>query len=208
MKHHFLIVLSLSLFVMSCTKNSDSGISSVTNPADTTLAIPDTTVDLAVLHYDNTSSLWTLNEQLFSGYAVSLYPDSTLKEKMGILNGRKQNQATRWYPNGQLKQIANYHKGKLHGEKKMWASDTSHVLLSYLNYQSGKPHGEQRKWYPTGELHKKLNLNMGKEEGMQQAFRKNGDVYANYEAKEGRIFGLRKASLCFGLEDENIQSSN
>ena len=28
---------------------------------------------------------------------------------------------------------------------------------------------------------------------------------ANYEAKEGRTFGLKKASLCFGLEDENIQ---
>ena len=49
---------------------------------------------------------------------------------------------------------------------------------------------------------------MGKEEGIQQAFRKNGDLFANYEAKEGRIFGLKKAALCFGLEDENIQNEN
>lgn len=46
---------------------------------------------------------------------------------------------------------------------------------------------------------------MGKEDGIQQAFRENSALYANYEAKEGRIFGLKKTALCFGLEDENIQ---
>ena len=47
---------------------------------------------------------------------------------------------------------------------------------------------------------------MGQEEGLQQAFRKNGDLYANYEAKEGRIFGLKKAALCFGLQNEEIKT--
>lgn len=46
---------------------------------------------------------------------------------------------------------------------------------------------------------------MGREEGLQQAFRRNGYLYANYEARNGRIFGLKKAALCYGLEDENIQ---
>lgn len=46
---------------------------------------------------------------------------------------------------------------------------------------------------------------MGKEEGLQQAFRENGVLFANYEAKDGRVFGLKKAKLCFGLEDESIQ---
>ena len=49
---------------------------------------------------------------------------------------------------------------------------------------------------------------MGKEEGIQQAFRKNGDLYANYEAKNGRIFGLKKASLCFGLENQKIKNND
>ena len=68
----------------------------------------------------------------------------------------------------------------------------------------GKAHGTQTQWYATGELYKKLNLNMGKEDGMQQAFRKNGVLYANYEAKSGRGFGLRKSALCYGLEEEKI----
>lgn len=49
---------------------------------------------------------------------------------------------------------------------------------------------------------------MGMEEGIQQTFRKNGALYANYEAKEGRIFGLKKAALCYGLEDQSIQYEN
>ena len=99
----------------------------------------------------------------------------------------------------------NYHEGKINGEKKSWSPDSIHVLISHLNYVNGKPHGEQKKYYPTGELFKILNLNMGKEEGMQQAFRKNGALYANYEAREGRIFGLKKSQLCYQLDDEEVQ---
>ncbi|MEM6738004.1 MAG: membrane-binding protein, partial [Bacteroidota bacterium] len=171
----------------------------------TSVKIPDITVDKSLVKYNKETSLWSLNDEPYSGYMISLHQDSTLKEKTGISNGKKQNQSMKWYPDGHLKQVANYQEGKLHGEKKLWSPDTSHILLAHLNYQVGKAHGEQRQWYPTGELYKKLNLNMGREDGIQQAFRRNGEIYANYEAKEGRIFGLKKAALCYGLEDENIK---
>lgn len=205
MNQYFLIVLILGVCLISCAEKRTSIISSPTNSADILLAIPDTTVDKSKLYYDTKRSLWTLNDQLYSGYTVSFYPDNTLKEKFGILKGRKQNRAIYWYSDGHYKRVANYHNGKLNGNKKAWSSDSSHILLSHLKYVSGKLHGEQKKWYPTGELFKKLNLNMGKEEGLQQAFRKNGALFANYEAREGRVFGLKKATLCFGLEDESIQ---
>ena len=51
-----------------------------------------------------------------------------------------------------------------------------------------------------------MQLNEGKEEGIQQAFRKNGVIYANYEARKGRIFGLKKAKLCYSLVNENVQT--
>ena len=78
--------------------------------------------------------------------------------------------------------------------------------MSHLKYTNGKLNGEQRKWYPTGEINKILNFEMGKENGIQKAFRQNGMIFANYEAKNGRTFGLRKASLCFGLEDQKIKN--
>ncbi len=205
MKSAFATIFLLALLLVSCAESKEGKGLDADDLAHDLLEVPSNTVDKSALHYDNKVSLWTLNDQLYSGYSVSFYPDSTLKEKVGILNGKKEGPSTRWYADGHLKQVADYHKGKLHGEKKMWHSDTSHLLVSHLNYQSGKPHGEQKKWYSTGELHKKLNMNMGREEGIQQAFRENGALYANYEAKEGRIFGLRKSSLCYGLESEDVQ---
>lgn len=204
MKQIIPIACSLILLAVSCAEKNETIIVDTNYSTDTLAQIPDTTVLAAILNYDNKTSQWTLNDQLYSGYAVSYYQDSSLKEKIRIINGKKENQSFDWYPDGHLKEVASYHKGKLHGEKKVWSTDTNHVLISYLNYKFGKPHGEQKKWYRTGELHKVLHLNMGQEEGIQQAYRENGDLYANYEAKNGRTFGLQKASLCYGLEDENI----
>ena len=169
------------------------------------LTVPTNTINKSELEYNKSNATWTLKGKPFSGYAINYFQDSQVIQKFGILNGKKQNEAFEWYPDGHLKLSMHYHQGKLHGEKKTWSSDSTHLLIAHLNYHLGKAHGEQKKWYPTGELFKKLNLNMGKEEGMQQAFRKNGDLFANYEARNGRIYGLKKSALCFGLEDESIQ---
>jgi len=205
MKCILLIVFSSTVLLISCGEKRATTISPPPNATTTLLEIPDTSVDKSAVYYNNKTSLWTLNDKLYSGYVISYYKDGTLKEKIGILEGKKENQASKWYPDGHYKQTATYHKGKLSGVKRVWSSDTNHILLSKLNYKSGKPHGQQLKWYPSGELHKKLSLNMGQEQGIQQAFRKNGELYANYEAKDGRIFGLKKAALCYGLEDERVQ---
>ncbi|MBS9463505.1 hypothetical protein KIM67_13890 [Flagellimonas sp. 389] len=203
MKSFFLSLLSLNLVLLSCSEKNGKSLTSTTN--DAILEIPDILVKKSVLKYNHKTSIWTLKGAPYSGFAVSHYPDNLLKEKFGILNGKKQHKFIQWYPDGHFKNVSTYDKGKLHGVKKIWTADSTHVLIAHYNYYTGWPHGEQKKWYPTGELFKKMNLNRGKEEGMQQAFRKNGALYANYEAREGRIFGLKKAKLCYSLEDESIQ---
>lgn len=177
----------------------------VVDIVDDVLEVPEIIVEKSKLNYIPKTSLWTLNDLPYSGFAVSYYPDSSLMEKFGIVDGKKQNEFIQWYPDGHLKNVSDFHLGKLHGSKKMWSPDSIHILLAHFKYETGKAHGEQKKWYSTGELYKILNMHKGKEVGMQQAFRKNGDLYANYEARDGRIFGLKKAALCFGLEDESVQ---
>lgn len=201
-----LLFFIIVLFSFGCkdravvvTENSQEAILAL-------LEVPTNIIDKSQLVYDNKISIWSFNGVPFSGYAVTYLPDSLLVEKFGILNGKKQNKATSWYSNGQLKLSANYYQGQLHGEKKSWTADDPPILIAHLNYHLGKAHGTQKKWYPTGELYKILQLNQGKEEGIQQAFRKNGDLYANYEARNGRTFGLKKAALCFGLEEEKVQT--
>lgn len=176
------------------------------NKINKLLIIPNNTVDKKKLLYNNKKSIWTLKEKLYSGFVVTYYPDKkTLKEKFSLFNGKKENKEFHWYPDGHYKRISAYKNGKLNGSKKSWSNDSLHVLVSHYQFIKGKPHGIQKKWYTTGGLFKKMNLNMGKEEGIQQAFRKNGDLYTNYEAKNGRIFGLKKAELCYSLEDEKVK---
>ena len=201
-------LIFLVLILLSCSEPTKKNIGEPAKETIISLEIPDKIMDNSKLHYNKKTSLWTLEEALFSGYAVSYFEDSTLMQKVGILNGKKQNESKDYFPDGHLKYLANYHQGKLHGEKKTWSVDSTHILIAHLNYHLGKVHGVQKKWYPTGELFKVHHINMGKEEGIQQAFRKNGVLFANYEAKEGRIYGLKKAALCFGIEDENIQRTD
>lgn len=205
------IVFSIQLCLMvalGCTKdqelNNSKPLGNTTIRSLKTIEVPDILVNESLLLYDNSTSQWTLNDSLFSGYKVSFHKNGTIKEKTGIYKGKRQNKSLKWYPDGKLQVEANYHKGKLHGAKKLWSMEPNHALVSYLNYDSGKVHGEQKQWYKSGEVYKTLNFVMGREEGLQQAYRKNGELYANYEAKEGRIFGLKKAALCYGLQDENI----
>lgn len=196
------IFLILNLTLISCSQNKKSLQEENTSLP---LRVPETIVQKSALEYNYQTSTWTLDDLPYSGYALTYYSDNTLKEKFEVLEGKKQNKFVQWFPDGHLKTVSNYHSGKLHGEKKIWTQDSTHVLIAHLNYQNGKPHGEQKKWYPTGELFKKLNLNSGKEDGLQQAFRRNGDLYANYEARDGRIFGLKKSALCYSLIKEEVQ---
>jgi hypothetical protein len=39
---------------------------------------------------------------------------------------------------------------------------------------------------------------------MQQAWLETGALYVNYEAKNGRIFGLLRSNLCYQLENEVV----
>lgn len=208
MKYILYILILFSAFFFSCSENKDQKSADFSILRDTLLLIPDTTVDESLLYFDRQNSIWFLNDERYSGYSVRLDQNNLLVEKIGFFKGRKQNKAIRWYADGHLQEVAHYDNGKLHGEKKRWSSDTSHLLIAQLTYHMGKAHGVQKQWYPSGELYKLLNLNMGKEEGIQQAYRKNGELYANYEAKNGRIFGLRKAALCYGVEDEKVQYEN
>ena len=39
----------------------------------------------------------------------------------------------------------------------------------------------------------------GQEQGIQRAWRENGKLFANYEARDGRVYGLKRVNLCYEL---------
>ncbi|EPR68297.1 hypothetical protein [Cyclobacterium qasimii] len=95
-----LIFILLILLIASCGEESKTAIKTPVTETISLLQVPANTIDKSRLNYDNKVSLWTLDGKKFSGYALSYFPDSTLKQKIGILNGKKQNETTDWYPDG------------------------------------------------------------------------------------------------------------
>ena len=80
-------------------------------------------------------------------------------------------------------------------------------VFSESNYLNGQRYGLQKTWFLNGPLAKRKNLSKGREEGLQQAWRENGTLYVNYEAKNGPIFGMNRAHLCYSLKNEKVQEA-
>jgi len=168
------------------------------------IIIPRIIVNEKQVSYNNRDAKWYYNDMAFTGYIEEDFSDGSTQKRFGVYHGLKHGSSLHWYKDGRLRMSANYHLGKLHGDKKYWLDNDIHQISSHLQYEEGKLQGRQKLWYDSGEVYKLLYFNLGQEEGLQQAFRKNGAVYANYEAREGRVFGMRRASLCFELENEKL----
>lgn len=146
---------------------------------------------------------WFYNDKPFNGFAVTYHKNKVLSEKIGFFNGKREGNAFKYFNDGAIKYQATYINNKLHGVKLNYFKNGN--LFSESNYVNGKRDGLQKIWYVSGQLAKKNNLSEGKEEGLQQAWLENGTLYVNYEAKNGRIFGMNRANLCYKLKNEKVQ---
>ena len=131
MKSIRIILFLASLSFFSCTPKTVDKELDFRNEA---VEIPKEIVDIAAVTYDPKTSIWRRNNKLFSGYVEQYYPNRSIKQSIGVLNGKRQKQTLVWFPDGHLKEVSNYHKGKLHGVKKIWAAKKEHTLVAHLNY--------------------------------------------------------------------------
>lgn len=144
--------------------------------------------------------------QIFTGIAKSFYPSGSVAEMIEYSRGKKNNLYKKYFEDGTQSYEAQYREGKKSGISKSWWSNGN--LRSESNFKEGKPDGLQKQWYKSGAKFKILNLVKGLEEGRQQSWRENGKVYSNYQAINGRIFGLKRANLCYKLDAEEVQFQN
>ncbi|MBU3027675.1 toxin-antitoxin system YwqK family antitoxin [Zobellia galactanivorans] len=145
---------------------------------------------------------WYYNDQPYNGYSVKFHPNGALGERLGFVDGKREGIAKQWSDHNVLRVQANYKHNRLDGVYKTWWENGT--LSEKSHYVNGRLHGKQTKWYANGKISKERNLVEGKEEGLQKAWLQNGKLYVNYEAKNGRIFGMRRANSCYKLEDEVV----
>ena len=168
--------------------------------------VPNTEINKKDVTLHPNEGKWYYKNQPFSGYIVMYHENSVLAERVGYYNGKKEGLAQKWYPDENLLKTSIYRQNRLNGKVISWWPNG--MISTESNYIDGKKHGLQKKWYSNGQLSRQTTSSYGKEEGLQQAWLDNGKIYANYEVKNGRIFGLKRSNLCYQLKDENIQYKN
>lgn len=204
MKPLFFVLLAFS--ILGCKELS------IGDKEDTTLVnvnevfvVPPMEVSKKELVLNQNEGKWYLNGQPFYGYSVKRYPNGNVEERWGFYKGKREGIARRWSENGVLRVESYYNQNKLVGVYKTWWENGTIAEESY--YVNGLKQGEEKQWYPSGQMSKLRQLVDGKEEGLQKAWLKNGKLYINYEAKNGRVFGMKRANLCYQLEDEVVVRS-
>ncbi|MBP0903319.1 toxin-antitoxin system YwqK family antitoxin [Mariniflexile gromovii] len=164
--------------------------------------IDTTVVAKSQLVLNQIEGTWYYKSKPFNGYSLKFYNNGVLQEKLGFLNGKRQGIAKRWSELGVLRVQCYYNQNNLVGiYKSFWENGE---LSEESTYENGVKQGVEKQWYDNGQLSKLRHLVDGNEVGMQQAWLKNGTLYVNYEAKNGRVFGLLRSNLCYQLENEKV----
>ncbi len=197
---HLIVLVLLACTSISCKKTSDAK-----STVDTQIVIDSVEVSKKELVLNQNEGKWYYEGQPFNGYSLKYHSNGTLVERLGFYKGKREGIAKRWSQNGELQVESHYKQNRLHGSYKSWWENG--VLGSEATYYNGKLSGVEKKWFSTGQLAKERRLVEGQEEGLQKAWLKNGTLYVNYEAKNGRIFGMRRANSCYQLEDETVVQS-
>jgi len=198
-----IVIFLLYLTCLSCTESKFCKTDTSNALTEENNIIIDTTKVLKeklVLH--PTEGKWYYHDQPYSGYSLKFHFNDTLSEKIGYYMGKREDIAKKWSENGTLRIESYYKQNRLEGVYKTWWENG--VLASQSYYKNGVKHGLVKEWYTTGQLAKERRLIDGKEEGLQKAWLENGKLYINYEAKNGRIFGMRRANSCYQLENESV----
>lgn len=208
MRFNNLLILLLLVGTISCTeKRGEADNISASAPsiaANNKIELPFIFQDS--LKFEPNNGLVYYRGELFSGNSKSFYSNGHVATENQYHQGKKHGYFKKYFTNSTISYHASYLDGKKNGTSKSWWSNAN--LRSVSNFSKGKPNGSQRQWYKSGAKFKILNLVNGLEEGKQQSWRENGKVYCNYEAINGRIFGLKRANLCYKLDDEEVQSAN
>ncbi len=204
MRRLFLVLLAFTLF--NCKEKTlidknDTAFFLV----EEVFIVPPLEVSKKELVLNQNEGKWYLNGQPYNGYSVKLYPNGNTEERWGFYKGKRQGVARRWSQNNVLRVESNYHQNKLVGAYKTWWENGA--IAEESNYVNGLKQGEEKQWYPEGQLSKLRQLVDGNEEGLQKAWLQNGKLYVNYEAKNGRIFGMKRANSCYKLENEIVVRS-
>lgn len=108
------------------------------------------------------------------------------------------------YATGQLESRAHTFDGRRTGRFESWWPNG--VPRSSVEYLDDVFHGEYRTWTREGKPYEFRHFERGREAGVQQSWDEGGELYLNYEVKNGRRYGLINAKPCLPADRDGIST--
>ena len=159
-----------------------------------TIKIPDIYFNSKDGVYTNENGKFFRNGQIFSGNLVTLYTANDTAEIIPYYNGLEEDLTRKWFPNKKISEERLYHLGKKERVHKGWWENGQQKFI--YNFKNDNHEGLAQTWYPNGLMASENNYSKGYEIGMQRAWYSDGVIRANYEARDGRQYGLTGVKNC------------
>jgi antitoxin component YwqK of YwqJK toxin-antitoxin module len=116
-----------------------------------------------------------------------------------VFEGQPDRIEYRWYDNGRLESVRPFRGDKKVGRHRtFWPDGTPRLDARYVDDAYD---GEYRSWYSSGQPSELRHFVEGRESGRQQAWTPTGVLYLNYEARNGRHYGLMNARPCLAIHE-------
>lgn len=142
----------------------------------------------------------------FTGNLLTRSSDGDTLQFEKYENGRLEGESRRWYDNGALSEIREYHEGKKTGiHQGFWPDHSKRFLYHFLNDLA---EGNQKDWTDKGLLWRDFNYKNGQEDGPQKMWWENGSIRMNYTVIKGRRFGLQGVKNCDTVSENDINISD
>lgn len=149
------------------------------------------------LHIEN--GIWYAGGQPYSGMIETYFPDGMLQARQTFYQGKEEGIRDTWYPNGLPESVRYYRDGEKDSVHRGWWPNGQ--LRYEYHFQMGNYEGDWKEWYASGVLMKHIIYQAGKELA-GKGWRENGKPYMSFVRRDGRLYGLINANLCYSLRNE------
>lgn len=161
--------------------------------------IPDRVVRYgdSLLHIVN--GVWYEGGQPYSGMIESYFSDGMLQARQTYYEGKEEGFRNTYYANGFPESVRYYRDGEKDSVHRGWWPN-GQIRYEY-HFQMGNYEGDWKEWYASGVLMKYIIYHEGKEQS-GKGWRENGKPYMSFVRRDGRLYGLINANLCYSLRNE------
>jgi len=118
------------------------------------------------------------------GNWAEYYPNGLVKSVTPYVKGKKEGLAIEINSSGQLEKRMMYHNGQLNGEYKEFRYTT---LKEERHYQNGKLEGIVKVYYDNGKIMEEGAYQNGTRHGVSKWYDQEGNVTIEYEYKNGEL---------------------